>query len=590
MSCLQRIRITKRGAVRLTLISIKTIIHFSCSYAICPASALLIPLSGVEGGVTYTARSASFVDVKSVVSSASDGDTVVIPPGTDSWTQTLSVAKGITIQGATTVTGDHTMTMRANDQTIILDDVPIARSGHAVILSFECNVGQSGRISGITFRAGTRPTTPGLGGVVLSGTSNQFRVDHCHFDNLHAVNMNIYGSIYGVIDHCIFSESNFNSAIFISNGGGTYGDSSWAAATQFGSANFMFAEDCEFSWTGDAKTQNACSIDCYNGGRYVARYSTFNQAKPNSHGTESGGRSRSARAIEIYNNIFNWAAGVGPTGGQLRGGCLLIHENIYHNYGSGYCLRVYREFFPFNVWGGAFGTNAWDSNDPHGVYASGIHSGANGATALTKTGAGWTINQWVGYSVLNTMTGRGSYITSNTRDTITYALSDGFGNGPNLAFNTGDGFEIRKVLIALDQPGRGRGDLITGDPPNVVNTMTRTKAWPHQALEPVYSWNNTNNGSNINIGSYGEPTLKEGRDYYDNTPKPGYTPYVYPHPLTRGLPPPEQTTRNTTGNSQDDQHKKRRPWGGRKSERKKAKESKESSTNEMAEGQENVGN
>ena len=564
----------------------KAVSDSSYRYTVCATVALLLSLCEGEAAITIKAASAAFNDVNAAISRANDGDTVVVPPGTASWTQTLVVAKGITIQGATTVTGDHTTTMSATDQTIILDDVPIARNGRAAILSFVCNAGQSGRISGITFRAGTRPTAPDVGGVILEGASNQFRVDHCHFDNLHALNISIYQRVYGVIDHCIFSESNFNNAIFVSNGGGSYGDASWAAATQFGSASFMFVEDCELSWTGDANTQNACSIDCYNGGRYVARYSTFNQAKPNSHGTESGGRSRSARAIEIYNNIFNWASGAGPTGGQLRGGCLLIHGNIYHNYGSGYGLRVYREFFPFNVWGGAFGTNAWDSNDPHGVYASGTHTGANGATTLTKTGASWATNQWAGYSVLNTITGRGSYVTSNTSDTISYAVGGGFGEGPNLVFNTGDGFEIRKVLIALDQPGRGRGDLIAGDPPNVVNTTTRTAAWPHQALEPVYSWNNTNNGSNINIDSYGEPTLKEGRDYYNNTKMPGYTPYTYPHPLTKGLPPPEQEMRNAAANSQHNAHKERRPWGGKMPERKQAKKA----TNQLPEGQENVGN
>ena len=71
---------------------------------------------------------------------------------------------------------------------------------------------------------------------------------------------------------------------------------------------------------------------------------------------------------------------------------------------------------------------------------------------------------------------------------------------------------------------------------------------------------------------------------------PGYTPYTYPHPLTKGLPPPEQTMRNATPNSQHDAHKNRRPWGGKNPERKQAKKAKESATNEMREGQENVDN
>ena len=59
----------------------------------------------------------------------------------------------------------------------------------------------------------------------------------------------------------------------------------------------------------------------------------------------------------------------------------------------------------------------------------------------------------------------------------------------------------------LDQPGRGQGDLIVGTPP--VNSRTRAAAWPNQALEPTYSWNNvyTPDGRQVNFtegtgGSY----------------------------------------------------------------------------------------
>jgi hypothetical protein len=38
-----------------------------------------------------------------------------------------------------------------------------------------------------------------------------------------------------------------------------------------------------------------------------------------------------------------------------------------------------------------------------------------------------------------------------------------------------------------------------------------------------------------------EPTMQENRDFYNNTPKPGYKPYIYPHPLT-GLAPPSDLT------------------------------------------------
>jgi len=60
-----------------------------------------------------------------------------------------------------------------------------------------------------------------------------------------------------------------------------------------------------------------------------------------------------------------------------------------------------------------------------------------------------------------------------------------------------------------DQIGRGRGN-----PPTQVGS-------------PLYSWGNTNL---ITVSGYG--LIQPGRDYFDNTQKPGYTPYTFPHPLT----------------------------------------------------------
>jgi hypothetical protein len=57
-----------------------------------------------------------------------------------------------------------------------------------------------------------------------------------------------------------------------------------------------------------------------------------------------------------------------------------------------------------------------------------------------------------------------------------------------------------------------------------------------QALEPLYAWNNTFDGSPVAIESRDICDLSlehvvEGRDFINGV-RPGYTPYVYPHPLT----------------------------------------------------------
>ena len=47
--------------------------------------------------------------------------------------------------------------------------------------------------------------------------------------------------------------------------------------------------------------------------------------------------------------------------------------------------------------------------------------------------------------------------------------------------------------------------------------------------EPCYQWNN---GSAIFHPN--QKVIRAGEHYFNNTPMPGYTPYVYPHPLVTG--------------------------------------------------------
>ena len=85
--------------------------------------------------------------------------------------------------------------------------------------------------------------------------------------------------------------------------------------------------------------------------------------------------------------------------------------------------------------------------------------------------------------------------------------------------------QTHRPLRILDQPGLGAGAHINRNAP----------AWPNQATEPMYSWNNTNadDGSQFGytVSANGGFTILAGRDYFNGTIKPGYTPYTYPHPL-----------------------------------------------------------
>lgn len=504
---------------------------------VAPVVAILIAVAGQTNAAIINAASPALVDVASAVTLASDGDTVVVPAGTATWNSTLFINKGITLRGATTVDTSSGLGT-TNDQTVIVD------GSSATLLTGTFTPSQSFRLTGFTFRKGTSTTVQGVG-VGLGGTCPSVRVDHCHFDQIYRNDQfNPHGWIYGVIDHCKFDSVNGAVAIHVAHdtwNNTQYGDGSWADSPYFGSEKFIFIEDNIFNTLAGVNG----NIDCNQGGRYVARYNSFFNSCPATHGNDSGGRARSSRALEFYNNTINYT--FAWPGNQIRGGTAVLHHNTLTGSVTGLmALKCYRTWLTFAVFGCASGHNGFDSNDPNALYASGTAASpttSGDTSTITDTTKSWAVNQWANYSLTNTATEYGSYVISNTAHTITYdsAVTSG---GNSLSFTAGQGYQIYKVLIPIDQPGRGKGDLLSGSTP--VNSTTGTAAWPNQGLEPAYAWNNTLNGNNLHITG-GGPTLKEGRDFYNDTPMPGYTPYVYPHPLVSGVPAAPTNLRIASG-------------------------------------------
>src|SRR2546423_5972242 len=66
----------------------------------------LTAAAGHTKGATVEAKSAELADVKAAIGAAREGDTVTVPAGTASWTSTLLITKGITLQGATSICGN----------------------------------------------------------------------------------------------------------------------------------------------------------------------------------------------------------------------------------------------------------------------------------------------------------------------------------------------------------------------------------------------------------------------------------------------------------------------------------------------------
>ncbi len=472
-------------------------------------------LSSAGQGATRVAQSLSQADVQKAVDAAVDGDIVQLPVGTGTWTASVTATdKFITIQGAgtgrTTIVGG--------------DYVPSATRPTHRVFEITAKPGGLTRLTGLSIDGGTGAKDAyNKGMIALGGDSTTWRVDHIRVRATRTCAMHVSAS-GGVIDHNTFVLVGWIFGIYGFNGGGLYGDPAWAEATDLGSGKkAFFVEDNVF-----VATDRSFALDGWKGQRVVVRHNTFRNALIGNHGTESSGRLRGAHSFEIYENVIQYTGTNWPDAIGFRSGTGVVFNNrIDGDFKEAMHVDNYRDWRSFSPWGIASGESPFDKNDvdEHGkpvVYDSGTHTGARGVSVLVCAGKKWITDQWRGYSAFNTATGKSSIITSNTGNTIVPRIDSSYG-GANLVWNTGDGFRIERCLVALDQMGRGKGRLISGD-------VSRPAAWPEEVLDPVYVWNNTLNGRVGRLVS-SSPHLRDGVDFFNGTPKPRYNPYTYPHPL-----------------------------------------------------------
>src|SRR5206468_6584541 len=178
-----------------------------------------------------------------------------------------------------------------------------------------------------------------------------------------------------VIDHVDFVfGARCNNAMFLWDtrwGGGEYGDGSWSAPTGFGTAQMgLFIEDCTVTSTLAGYVTGF--TDGYNGARFVVRHCALTgNTMVQNHGTESSGRGRGTRAMEVYDNTIG-GTGISSVVGGSRSGTVLFHDNTITGYliPPVFNLSNYRTHYPFTPWAGADGANVWDVNEPN-IFATG---------------------------------------------------------------------------------------------------------------------------------------------------------------------------------------------------------------------------
>lgn len=458
-----------------------------------------------------TADSPHDPDVNAKLALASDGDIIYIPAGVGLWTNKITFAKNVKLIGAgigQTIIEDYVSTVP--DQ---LMSITLPATGSKFI-----------RISGITFRNGNRATTSVNYGFSLIATNTAgggFRIDHCRFENLKRSGILVYGAL-GVMDNCEFS--NTNSVFWVNTwhytwNGGEYGDGRWAAARDANSTNRWFMENnkCRFVGIHYAIT------DASRGGDYVWRFNDGTNYWNEGHGDE--GRHRATYGMQIYNNIYvSDLNGFGIV--NARGGGGVCCSNVASGYSATIpvYLRCERANDLVTCWGGADGTNLWDTLVPGGPFDTGTHTGSNGATTLTDGSKSWGGTDWenAGYVLRNNTKSRFAHITANTGTTIDYQAAT---FSAKMTFDTGDSYAIWRVNQAKDQAGAGQGNSVSGTCPSPAADMS-------QGDNPWYSWTNVINGVLGTAMSPQQTYIRNGEHWMDDgVVFPGWVPATYPHPL-----------------------------------------------------------
>src|SRR5262245_43035024 len=263
-------------------------------WGIFAAILILSSFSAPRGDATVYPSDGSPANVQLIHDiQAIDGDTITLPSGTLTWTSGVSITKAITLQGA----GAGQTILRAGVQEPQLIRVNLV-------------AGRLTRTTGVEIQRGGRESSGIAPGSRIHVEGYDAEGSKLHFDHGAWILVNgdlVCDTVIRVIDHNVWTQNQNNGEIIIygshwNEPGGRYGDGSWAGPTNFGSSQFLFIEDNTFN----------CHLppyvlpitDSYGGGRFVVRYNTIHDGMVGGHGTESTGRIRGVRAVEVYNNTY----------------------------------------------------------------------------------------------------------------------------------------------------------------------------------------------------------------------------------------------------------------------------------------------
>lgn len=304
-------------------------------------------------GDVHIAQSAEYADVVTAYNAAVDGDVVIIPADSATWTNNLLINKGITIMGM------------GPSRTIITNNLPGMGSWALPLFTLDDSGIGCKRIAEIGMRSNyitSQFSKQGIG-VFACGYSTSKRIDHCQFDDLD-VGVCV-GNSNGESDHnCYYNCANATRHIGYRSTNGIVGQQyAWNnfRPLAFNALNYFFHENEIVELTGDA-----CVADEVEACSYVFRFSKIIlreahgpysavQAFPlfDAHGDNPAAGQYSSLTLLLYNNDITIENGAMGTFLTLRGGSALVFNNSIHTIGSGAgtsAAALWEERYRFTQW------------------------------------------------------------------------------------------------------------------------------------------------------------------------------------------------------------------------------------------------
>ena len=327
---------------------------------------------------TWNAAGVDRTSVASAISSASSGDTVVIPAGSATWSSGITITKGITITGAGT------------NSTQILNSQALVNGTEQSLFQIAPTTDSPITIKNIRFTQDAGGVNCAInsfpGGAVLP---TKVRITSCVFESFNFAIMS--RSMFGVVDHCEFINNRVVSRV-----PGFYSSSNlkqiplppwdWDSAYTwcYENCHMQVASSVVYQYFGDTEYPAA----------YTIRYCKFDVSRNAGDGYDgydmhgSGGTAAvNPVGIQIYGNTFNFS---GTTSGfklaDIRGGSgSLVYSNIVNGVGAYNQVRAdpAGSILPVN-------TYIWDNyaqGSPVGTSAS--EGAAAGVNYFTSKPAGY---------------------------------------------------------------------------------------------------------------------------------------------------------------------------------------------------------